>query len=364
MKIKSLFSVSILAIASTACTSDEVVSTPKSTETAISFNAITNNMTRAANSFCSQDKPTKFFVAAFLDSQNYFEPSIPNYCDAITYNDPSWNSMFDRYWPKYNALDFYACLDGGETLATGSTFTAGENGIGAFEVKINDYAIDTDITNQRDLMYAITKDAKQSDNNGTVTLNFLHALSQICFQATNVDSNTEFEITNVQVSNIFGKGTFTFGDTSTTQGHNEHSGDYTTTNQGSWVVDNTSEQATYSLNLSNCKLEKYTGNEQKTNISNLSYNGSIPHEISEDVYNTCKSRAMNLLPQKGEAKITVSFKANGSNDISTEELQVNIDWEQGRRYVYNLIFSAGGKITYSTTIADFVSENKDIPEQK
>ncbi|MDE6023770.1 MAG: hypothetical protein K2G13_09755 [Muribaculaceae bacterium] len=120
----------------------------------------------------------------------------------------------------------------------------------------------------------------------------------------------------------------------------------------------------YSLAVSNCKLEKYTGNEQKINISNLSYNGSVPHERSEDVYSTCKARAMNLLPQKCEAKITVSFKANGSNEISTEELQVNIDWEPGRRYVYNLYFSAGGKITYTTTIADFVSENQNIPEQK
>lgn len=362
MKIKSLFSASILVISATACTSDEVLLTPETAETSIRFNAVTNNMTRAAHSFCASEQPKQFFVAAFLGSKNYFNQTEIDYYDTINYSASSWTNDNKRNWPKHDALDFYAFLDGGETLADRPTFTADEDVSNAFEVNINEYTVGSTVANQRDLMYAVTKGAKQSDDGGTVTLNFRHALSQICFQAENEDADNEYIITSITVSGVNGTGTFNFGNVSTADG----------TDGGSWS--NQSGAVNYSVinseSVSDGLQLNRKGNNNDgmdhINISNLSGMNHTGESITE--YEILRSRALNLIPQtisSEGAQITVIFKVKGNNNEETVNIPLkDTTWELGKRYIYNLKFTACGLIKYDISIADFISDNDETDNSK
>lgn len=376
MKIKSLFSASILLISATACTSDEVLLTPETAETSISFNAVTNNMTRAAHSFSASEQPEQFFVAAFLGSNFYFDPdnvsnNTSSATDCVEYKGGSWISSAQRYWPKHDALDFYAFFAkkiGWENESQPFEATKKEDNSGV-TLTISNFESNTDVTAQYDLMYAVTKGAKQSDNKGTVTLNFLHALSQICFQAENEDPNSEYKITSITVSGVNGTGTFNFGDIDTTDG----------TGGGFWsdlsevgnysyaVID--SESVPDGLQLSR-KGDNNDGNMDHINISNLSgvnREYSLEGESKID-YEKIRSRALNLIPQEfssENAKIEVEFKANGNENAETVNIPLNdTTWEPGKRYIYNLKFTAGGLIEYAISIADFISDKDETDNSK
>lgn len=345
-------------MAMASCSQDETIGINHDGDE-ITFNVVTNNATRAADVFCNQNLPGGFYVSAISDGKTYIDK------DHVTFSNESWtNQSGTRYWPE-TPVDFYAHVNGGDAYKW-------NNGSPKFE----GFTVNNTVGSQVDLLYAVKK--KQSKTNGTVNLNFRHALSQIVFQAKNTNANLYVVIAGVSVANVGGTNTFTFPsvNTETNIDHPEtgpgDDGVYEDdefggiTHDGSW--------GTWEALKSGTEKYAVTFGETPVRGNNTLVSLTTKNEDGKE-YN---SNAMLLLPQKtaawnpetnplpGAEKNTGSyllvdcaiFNVAGDDyadgDVclwgepqgsgwTTKELAIPVafEWEQGKKYVYTLVFGEG-----------------------
>lgn len=345
-------------MAMASCSQDETIGINHDGDE-ITFNVVTNSATRAADVYCNQNLPSGFYVSAISDGKTYIDK------DYVTGSKGNWtNTSGTRYWPE-TEVDFYAHVNGGDAYKW-------NNGSPKFE----GFTVNNTVGSQVDLLYAVKKN--QSKTNGTVNLNFRHALSQIVFQAKNTNANLYVEIAGVSVVNVGGTNTFTFpsADTETNIKHNNYDtdgdgvyedGEFGSINYneswGSWAA---LTQGTEQYNVDFDKTP-VPGNNTLVALTTKNEDGKE--------YN---SNAMLLLPQKttawdpeanplpGAEKNTGSyllvdcaiFNVAGDDyadgDVclwgeqqgsgwATKELAIPVafDWQQGKKYVYTLVFGEG-----------------------
>lgn len=376
MKIKHFFSLAaVLAIALTGCTADEVVMSPDSVDTPITFKAYTGNMTRAAHSYKTKPDgieeenetyaPTKFTVAA------YSPANLQLFKDEVNFTTKDgnkwWYANETHYWPN-GAVDFYAVIDEGLDNENKSKFTwILKEDNSAFINKVPDYEVKANVSEQLDFMYAVHKNCKSSDSNGQISLFFKHALSQICFKVENQTEET-IDIYSITLGGIYGKGDFILPDV-TTEGSSTTSGD-------AWSNQNTPT--------------KYQIGDGKNKISSEdSYYPFTGYTSSSSGTTNFPKYAMNLIPQsvpaslankpedlnsteKAGAYIIVQTKAF-TEDVTTltEDnsifIQLPIDWQPGYRYIYNLIFNPGATktiMTWNVSVQDFNPDNNEYIENE
>ena len=193
----------------TACSSDEVVEKNES-DNVIAFSASTSNASRALSTsyWCNYRVPTEFDVHAeySTDGTNwvqYFESETY----AKTETGGKWLIQGDyRYWPK----------DGTWQMSMVSAYGANKirpkwdntDSDGKKWASIVDFTLESKAEEQVDLIYAnvVVENTKPTD--GTAQMNFRHALSQICFKAKTETSHLYVEIMNVNLHNIYSKGTY------------------------------------------------------------------------------------------------------------------------------------------------------------
>lgn len=345
-------------MAMASCSQDETIGINHDGDE-ITFNVVTNNATRAENVYCNQNLPGGFYVSAISDGKTYIDK------DYVTGSNGNWtNTSGTRYWPE-TAVDFYAHVNGGDAYKW-------NNGSPKFE----GFTVNNTVGSQVDLLYAVKKN--QSKTNGTVNLNFRHALSQIVFQAKNTNANLYVEIAGVSVANVGGTNTFTFpsANTETNYIHNDYDADgdgvYETGEFGSINYDAswgtwealTSGSITYSVDF------------DKTPVPGD--NTLVALTTANETGKEYNSNAMLLLPQNttawdpetnplpGAEKNTGSyllvdcaiFNVAGDDytdgDVclwgepqgsgwTTKELAIPVefDWQQGKKYVYTLVFGEG-----------------------
>lgn len=346
-------------MAMASCSQDETIGINHDGDE-ITFNVVTNNATRAAGVFCNQNLPDGFYVSAISDGKTYIDK------DYVTNSDGNWtNTSGTRYWPE-TAVDFYAHVNGGDAYKW-------NNGSPKFE----GFTVNGTVAEQVDLLYAVKKN--QSKANGKVILNFRHALSQIVFQAKNTNANLYVEIAGVSVANVGGKNTFTFPSVNT-----ETNIDHPETGPGDDGVYEDDEFGSIPYGASwgawdnlTSGTEKYDVDFDKTPVegNNTLVALTTANETGEE-YN---SNAMLLLPQKTTAwdpeanpvpdaagntgsyllvdcaifNVAGTDYAEG-NDVclwgeqkegawTTKELAIPVafDWQQGKKYVYTLVFGEG-----------------------
>ena len=345
-------------MAMASCSQDETIGINHDGDE-ITFNVVANNATRAADVYCNQNLPGGFYVSAISDGKTYIDK------DYVTGSNGNWtNTSGTRYWPE-TAVDFYAHVNGGDAYKW-------NNGSPKFE----GFTVNNTVGSQVDLLYAVKKN--QSKTNGTVNLNFRHALSQIVFQAKNTNANLYVEIAGVSVANVGGTNTFTFPSENTETNivdHDENAdGVYEDGEFGSgisydasWGTWNalTSGSITYSVDFTKTPVP---GNNTLVALTTANETGKE--------YN---SNAMLLLPQN-----TTAWKPNDNplpgatgntgsyllvdcaifnvagtdyaegDDVclwgepqgsgwTTKELAIPVafDWQQGKKYVYTLVFGEG-----------------------
>ena len=344
-------------MAMASCSQDETIGINHDGDE-ITFNVVTNNATRAADVYCNQNLPGGFYVSAISDGKTYIDK------DYVTGSNGNWtNTSGTRYWPE-TAVDFYAHVNGGDAYKW-------NNGSPKFE----GFTVNNTVGSQVDLLYAVKKN--QSKTNGTVNLNFRHALSQIVFQAKNTNANLYVEIAGVSVANVGGTNTFTFPSENTETNivdHDENAdGVYEDGEFGSgisydasWGTWNalTSGSITYSVDFTKTPVP---GNNTLVALTTANETGKE--------YN---SNAMLLLPQNttawkpndnplpGATGNTGSYLlvdcaifnvagddyADGDvclwgelkeGEWKTKELAIPVafDWQQGKKYVYTLVFGKG-----------------------
>lgn len=355
-----------------ACSQDEMLQVNHDGDE-IRFNAVANSAARAADVYCPSNLPSDFYVSAKIGSKSYISK------DQIKNESGKWvNQNGTRYWPngENDAVDFYA--------SNYQNFTW--DAANANPATIANYAVNTTVANQEDLLYAVKLNQKKVDHEtAPVNLNFRHALSQIVFQARNDSKNLYVEIDGVSVKNVVGTGTFTFPNVNT-DGNIAHiapptdgtyddsdfpSATITSGTQGTWNLgENPAKTAGYSVTFTKASV---SGNKQLVSLTTA-------NEIGKE-YN---SNAMLLLPQTTTAwdpetypnpgntgntnsyflvKCAIYNVATpdadalqggydaatdiclwpGQGETTTKEVAIPVpfNWEQGKKYVYTLVFGNG-----------------------
>lgn len=360
-----------LATSMAACSSDEELNDLASAtdNNAICFKVQTPNLSRAADSYNNNSRPTRFNVTAYHGKTNYFGGSIDEMASAD--GGYSWSSDHTRFWPtsndpSQNSLTFYAFIDNNDKYSRAGSYSTHSFDMSGNIPMFKDFTIATDVSLQKDLMYAVAKDVcKPSKQKGDVTLNFRHALSQICFTAQNNDpSLNDIEIIAIEIGGIKGKGTYRFPDasTSTLPSNSER-----TAALGEWIIDKNAENQTYRISdlSENLGAPDITGKGRIRNISNPDYSDGMNARKTNDF-----SNAMYLIPQKVAAcstesakdgayfKVTVKVysKVSMISDPIEVFVPVAVNWQEGNRYVYNLVWEGSG-INYDVNIADYQDVN-------
>ena len=371
---KILFSAA-LALVFVSCSRDEVVEVNRDGDE-IRFGVVTDAATRAADVYCNNNLPGEFNVWATYNDATYIDG------DLIQKDGTAWvNKTGVRYWPKTGNVTFYAQVNAG---------TAFRWNDGAPTIK--DYTVDTDVTKQNDLLYAV-KSQGRSDN--PVTLNFRHALSQIVFQAKNTNANLYVEIKGVTICKLGNVNTFTYKSADTDNNIVNHNGTTGTITYdeswGTWAALNGGKKD-YPVEFTPVPVP---GDGAVKSLTNTNNNGK---EFS--------SNAMLLLPQTTTAWAPAADNGKPANQDGTYFLvdckicnvagdayaasdvvlwngpaavPVAFNWEQGKKYVYTFVFDKEGNggynpdpsdpdvpepvltpITYNVTVDDFVPvANKD-----
>lgn len=349
-------------MAMASCSQDETIGINHDGDE-ITFNVVTNNATRAADVFCNQNLPEGFYVSAISDGKTYIDK------DHVTGSNGNWtNQSGTRYWPE-TTVDFYAYVNAG----TSYKWSVNE---GKATAKFENFAVNGTVADQVDLLYAVKTGQKKAD--GTVNLNFRHALSQIVFQAKNTNENLYVEIAGVSVANVGGTNTFTFPSANT-----ETNFDHPETGPGDDGVyeDDEFGSISYDASWGNWNAltfgsETYSVDFTKTAVPGT--NTLVALTTANETGKEYNSNAMLLLPQNttawdpeanplpGAVGNTGSyllvdcaiFNVAGDDyadgDVclwgeqkegawKTKELAIPVafDWQQGKKYVYTLVFGEG-----------------------
>lgn len=341
MKKTVLIVPALMALAAVSCTKSEVL---ESNSGEIRFNVVANKATKAADVNCNKNKPGEFMVYAVSDSKTYIDG------DRIVNNGSDWeNQSGVRYWPE-TAVDFYAHVN------AGSAFIWSESSAPTVE----NFTPSTTVANQVDLLYAVK--TKQSKKDTPVELNFRHALSQIVFNAKNTNANLYVEIAGVKVANVGGSNTFTYPETDTDSKFESHDGTGTlpATGAGSWAV-LTSGDASYEVDFNaipvvgnNKPVDLTTANDsgkefnsqamlllpQTTTAWVPSGDSNTPSENNTGSYFLIDCAIWNVAGTEVDKGTDVQLWGEGGN---TKELSIPVafNWEQGKKYIYTLVFGQG-----------------------
>lgn len=378
----------LVAIAMTACSSNEELSMPQPYSNDIRFNVVSPNLTRA-QSYCNNNLPTKFRVTAFRGVNNWFGTSstLASNFDIVTGNNTDgWTSNRTQYWPEdgtNKSLNFVALVDVEDNNITYDTSDDGSKVI----TKVQNYVIDTNPANQKDLMYAVTPNAtkgnKGDTNYGKVDLYLRHALSQICFTAQNMAADKhELTINSITLGGVLGKGDYTLPE-NTEFNDGAHPVMPSATEDenlmGTWAIDQTSPRQVYKIS-GEWKVD-FTPEGEDAKITNISRPESITEgndepnrdHTTEDIF----KNAMNVMPQDKNITpggtsviandgayllVNISYKKSNAEDALAETKDVflplnEINWKQGWRYVYNLNWMGGTEIQYTIHAQDFYEDS-------
>lgn len=300
----------LLAIAAMAgCSKSEVVDTPngdgntpiklktfvgksvKATETKTdnltAFQMTAYTTSAAFPGTASTDEPTPFIASQIVSRTG--ESSLY-----------SWPYTGPQYWPQGKKVSFFAYAP-----TTGVTYAApAAAGWPGFTYTVAAEA------SQADLVVAQRTSQDATSNNGSVALNFNHALSQILFSAKCANADFTAVVKTIELSGIQNAGTYTFA-TSATEG---------TAIEGSWSGVKGAEGYAYLTNGT----------------------AAIAKTTSDPIAGT--NGALMLMPQtltgaKLKVVYTVTIGSGDSEqsfDVTKENVELTGTWAPGMKYTYDL----------------------------
>lgn len=401
--MKKLLFAMLALVALASCSKDEVV---QINQDEIKFSVVTENATKASAVYCQNNMISTFNVwAEYTENGTTWAKYFAN--KTVTESNGEWGSTAVHYWPDLGTdsdnykMRFYAVAGTSalpeikKSATPSNTDWAGD---GTAPV-IENFSPNTTVADQQDLLYSVAN-IETTPNDGNATLNFRHALSQIVFNAKNLNPNIYVEIYGVKVCNVVGTKTFTFNTGSTSDqviDHNQNGKvdgepaqdgsitdtetDVTITNQGTWSNE-ASGEASYEATLdAAATLDLTTGTEVIANVTT--------EKLENNEYG---KNAMLLLPQTTTAWAPASYttpaargqtgsyillnckiwnksdasgvKKDNSGNITDVLLWNNkktvddsevtqyvaipfaANWEQGKKYTYTFVFKTQGNGGY------------------
>lgn len=334
MKKYFIFGLMALGLTS-ACSNDEILEQRQAAE--ISYVPAVAVPTRGVT---TNTNIKEFVVDGFLTVDN--NSSV--YVDNSVYNriDDKWSSDATYFWPYTGNLDFYAfCpvntkdkvvykVEDGKRIAT-----------------IENYEVSTLSNNFTDLLYAVNPEKSHANGSDLVPvdLNFKHALCQILFNVQNTNPALVIDIQDIRIANLASKGTYTLPLQCTMLAGGP---------EGSWkLADKIAGGKTYDAYIA--AVDNITPESGIVNLTTTE-NGAMlllpqtanawdPNADAENenfgsyILVKCRVWAVN-----GEEKTLIWPNVNNTaGELVYREVAVPVDinWEQGKRYVYTLVFGDG-----------------------
>lgn len=336
MKSKYLLVTALSAAALTACNNDEVLEVNQGR--GISFQVATEAATRAAAT--TTNSIDEFMVWGFTQE----DPAKTLMKDlSVSKTGSEWTYTGTIFWPAA-PVNFYSI----SPEPVSGKVSEGAVSITSNEQKITGFTVNTDQSQQVDLLYAVNKEETKDEHETTpVSINFRHALSQIVFKAKNTNENLKVIVKGVKIGNIKKAGDFTYPNSTT------ESGTITTGTQGSWTSVQTPE--TFSAGVTELTLDGVQDAQNLTTQNNDIYTGAlfmIPQALTPWEPETTGALSDE---NKGVYFLVDCQILSGTNkdiqvwpsDASQTHAEVAIPasklaWEQGKKYIYTFTFSEGG----------------------
>lgn len=344
MKSKYLLVTALSAAALTACNNDEVLEVNQGR--GISFQVATEAATRAAAT--TTNSIDEFMVWGFTEE----EPAKTLMDDlSVSKTGSDWTYTGTIFWPAV-PVNFYSI----SPEPVSDKVSEGTVSITSNEQKITGFTVNTDQSQQVDLLYAVNKEEKkESHETEPVSINFRHALSQIVFKAKNTNDNLKVIIHGVKVGNIKKAGDFTYPSQATTTQNTSESGSIVANTQGVW--DNVTTEQTFAAGMSG--IVTLNGKDETaldlTSKEDEVYTGAlfmIPQALTP--WDPEATGALNTT-NKGVYFLVDCQILSGTNkdiqvwpsDASQTHAEVAIPaseltWDQGKKYIYTFTFSEGG----------------------
>lgn len=357
--ILPLAAVSLVAF--TACSSDDTVEDFK-TQNPIGFNVLSENsvISRATPITAENLTSTDFDVWAFHGTgTGYFMGSADkgvhiNHTTSDAkgtagnatsgFGTGYWDYADGEtigYWPDDitadNDMKFFAVSPDKDKLQSGVTLTPSISSAG----KSVSYTVPTSSNDQIDLMTATTILGARPEN-GTVSLNFKHALSQIVFTGKVSDASLTATVTGITLHNIKNGVTVTLA--------SANDGDITTAEAGT-ATNYTAYSSSVDINSA-------------TNAIDIT--GTSPLLLAPQALTPTSITAGTTAPAETTGsyiEVTYGLK-QGDNQIKKDGTKFYIPlndatisaWEHGKKYVYDLTFGAD-VIKFTATVASWTDGN-------
>ena len=372
-----LLVVALSAVALTACNNDEVMEVNQGR--GISFQVATEASTRAQATTTSTID--EFMVWGFTQE----EPAKTLMEElSVSKSGSEWTYDGTIFWPAA-PVDFYSI----SPEPVSNKISEGTVSISNSEQKITGFMVNTNQSEQVDLLYAVNKGEKKADHEASaVSINFRHALSQIVFKAKNTNKNLKVIVKGVKIANIKKAGDFTYPDAATTVHNNSTTGSIVETTQGEWNNVTTLEDfeaGVTELTLDGVKDAQDLTTQDEDDV----YTGAlfmIPQELT--AWDPSATGALNST-NTGVYLLLDCQNLSGTNkdiqllpsdaDETFAEIAVpaeTLTWEQGKKYVYTFIFGEGAGyepgeepnpdptlvgIDFKVTVDEFINgANQDI----
>ena len=345
MKSKYLLVTALSAAALTACNNDEVLEVNQGR--GISFQVATDASTRAQAT--TTNSIDEFMVWGFTQE----EPAKTLMEElSVSKTGSDWTYTGTIFWPAA-PVNFYSI----SPEPVSGEVSEGTVSIKSNEQKITGFTVNTDQSQQVDLLYAVNKgETKDGHETTPVSINFRHALSQIVFKAKNTNENLKVIVKGVKIANIKKAGDFTYPSQSTTTQYTSGSSSIVATTQGEW--DNVTTEQTFAagMNVNGVTLEgKVETALDLTSKENEVYTGAlfmIPQALTP--WDPEATGALNTTNKGVYFLVDCQILSGTNKDIqvwpSDPKVQYaevaipasELNWEQGKKYIYTFTFGEGG----------------------
>ena len=376
MKKSTVMLWAIFVVLLMSCSEEEIANVETSSRNAIGFNVLSNAAeTRATPTTPDNLKNTDFDVFAFTGDGTAFMGKVDTEFGHdgvnIVYNNGKWdykNASDLRYWPT-GALDFYAFNPGtvSEDMMMFYSWEATKDVQKISYTCMDEYGAGTHAN--YDVMYAMAKGQTKDMNNGIVKFNFKHILSQVVFKAKTQYDNMQVDINMIKIHNVKMGGFFTLPATAD--------------GTGSW-----SDPADLPSEVSG--LGKFTvvkdvnitvkSNTIATDISTTTPMLNRPQELTAWKVSETATKSKLEADNAKQCYLEIACKIRQSgayllgsaSEYKTIYVPFGDTWEQGKRYIYTLIFGGGyddqgeavlNPIQFDAETTGWVDADKDVNVQ-
>jgi len=315
-----------------------------------------------------------------------------------------WGYTPTQFWPV-NALNFVAIAPAASAEITGNSVA--QDGTSKVLTLTSAIALDTDVEDQDDIMFAASRTADvtdpapalgaygpvaKDDHDGDVPLNFQHALSQVVFKGK-LPANgtvTEVEIAEISLGNIPSEGSLTFTSagafyggaatiTPTALSEAVFSLDANDLEAANWGVggaldtySNATAGTAFDLTVSNSAFYDHDSDAETPDVSRKNAWFMLPQALTAWVPTSDaqkKAGALDAAPATGAyLKVRATLKKDGVtllNNTDPVYIPIGDTWERGKKYIYTIEFNGTGAltpITFSVTAVDWTNADPQ-PDQ-